>query len=362
MGEMVDVATVPGDAETVWALGVLPPVLHRSRDGGFTFEAAFSFPGGFRPQRVYVAPADPLIVVVAGYEAAFPLVLARSQDAGRTFEILRFEEAVFGRPGTATELLGLDPSRPTGDRLLLAAGSPSGSDEIFLSEDGGRSWSKVLTLSGMEVKSGFAMADDGQSVYLAGRAVFDRPGEAAAHLYRSNDGGRSFPDILASGEQGPHFNCLALAGARLFACGDEDKDGFLFAASTDQGRTWSDRVRLADIVGPPGCVGDTCLATALWLCEAYGVCSPGLSRDGGAFPGATDGPGDGTFEGDGSCSDGAPCPASTGDCGCRIPGAPGGRPAGPALLFGFGAAALWGSRRRRRRFGPVPRARKEKAR
>jgi photosystem II stability/assembly factor-like uncharacterized protein len=350
--EVVDLALAPGDPSRVWALTREPAALHLSTDGGSSFTQR-ALPAGMdslRLQRIVVAPSDARTLYLAGYAADAPLALLVSSDAGDSFDSQVIPAAVFARPATVTVLLGASPRAP--GTLLLAAGSPAGADEIWRSQDRGQSWTRVFTLAGTEYQTGFAWGEAAgaeDAVYVASRELFPRAGAPPARLYRSRDGGLTFPDgdVIPSGDSGPRYRCLEARGPRLYACAGDDLDSFLYGASTDQGRSWSPLVQLADVTGSLPCAAGRCLTTAIWLCERYGVACEGLAR-----PEAPERPADA-----GAVSDGrGPGCAGAGDCGgdgcgCRLAGRHAGESgrAAAALVIALTLALAVGGRRRRAR-------------
>jgi photosystem II stability/assembly factor-like uncharacterized protein len=329
-------AGVPAAQSTVWALsGELeaPRSLHVSSDGGASFSVKQTLSGGVFA-RILVAPSDPRTLYVAGYQGNTPLVLLESSDGGDSFTSHTAGPELFARSAPGVEVLGVHPTQPR--VLLLAAGSPSGADEIWRSTDGGASWTKVFTLQGMQVQSGFlwrTLEGGGEELLIAGRELFRKQGQPPAHLYRSRDGGLTFEEPIASPDTGPRYRCLAAQGSRLFACAGDDGDSFMTGYSDDGGRSWVPLARLTDVEGSRPCAAGRCLTTAIWLCETYGAACAGLASPDAASIDAPTGPVCKDCEGDG--------------CGCEL-GAQQEhreRPIGLAVLLAAAVVAL--ARRRR---------------
>jgi photosystem II stability/assembly factor-like uncharacterized protein len=345
--EVMDLALAPQDPARVWALTREPTALHLSSDGGVSFVQR-PLPAGseaLRLSRIVAAPgpgADAArTLYLAGHAADVPLVVLASTDGGDSFTSHVIPAAVFARPATVTLLLGASPRAP--GTLLLAAGSPAGADEIWRSSDGGASWTRVFTLAGTEVQAGFAWGEAGAAedrVYLAGRELFERAGMPPARLYRSRDGGLTFPaaDAVPSGERGPRYRCLEARGERLYACAG-DEDAFLYGASQDQGASWSPLVHLGDITGSLPCAAGRCLTTAIWLCETYGVACDGLARPETPPPPADGG---GTDLPAATCPDARDCGRG---CACGLAAAADPN-AGPAAVLVIALAAMLLRRRR----------------
>jgi hypothetical protein len=336
--DVVEVAFDPGDGQRVFALTRAPAALHVSNDGGQSFTALDAANARLAPDlrltRLFVvaAPAappeaPPLLVVTGAAVGGAPLVILRSTDAGASFAEERFGREVFARASGLSVGLACAVDLVSPGAWFLTAGDSTAADEIFRSLDEGRTWRRVLTLRGTEIKAGITFGATPTDMYVAGREVFSSNGDPGAHLYVSHDRGTSFVEPIVSATSGPHHRCLAYADGRLYGCGGPPNDAFLFGVSDDGGHTWAPLATLADIDGPRPCTNGRCFATAHWLCQAYGVCAADLPK--GDPPDAStdvrrDVPGD----------------AGTGDdggCGCRLGSAvTAGRPGAE----GVAAAAL----------------------
>ena len=308
-------ASVPAAGEAVWALvkdSDTSASLHRSGDGGASFTHHQSLPSGPRFGKLMSSASDPRTLYVAGFQASTPLVLLASSDGGTSFASRPAETAVFNRPATVIDVLGVDPTNP--QVLMLAAGSPAGPDEIWRSADGGATWTRVLALRGMEVQSGFVWRQGGPEgeVLVAGRELFRQPGQPPAHLYVSRDGGLSFTEVIASAETGPRYRCLAAEGTRLYACAGEDGDAFLTGVSEDGGRTWTPLASLTDVSGSKLCAQGRCLLTSTWLCDTYRAACAGLAPPEPRPEAPTD-----AAPPDSACT-GETCDGGGNGCGCRV--------------------------------------------
>ncbi len=325
-----------GNPQRVWALTRTPPALHQSLDGGRSFMLATALPPELRPERLYAvtrgaAGATSTRLYIGAYTTEDPLVVGVSDDGGATITYQHLGKEAFVRPNAVVQLDGPAPDAP--NTLFAASGVPDGPDEIWRSTDGGERFVRVLTLGGTEVRAGLAFGSGARAgtVYVAGRELFPSRDAPAAHLYVSRDGGTSFGPGLAVPPGGPTFRCLEAAEDRLYACGGGVGDTFLFGVSDDEGQSWTATATITDIAGPRACTSGRCLATATWLCDAYGVCSDDLpKRD--AQPADVADVDAGTSP-QGMTSD-------DGGCGCRIGGAAG-REARP-LAPGLGLALLLG--------------------
>lgn len=220
----------PGDPDTLW-VGTEPPMLHVSRDGGATFrplegiEALPSrrgwtfFHPPFRAGHVHglsIHPARPERLFAAVEHGA----LIYSRDGGATWR-----EALVGCDLHRT---AVDPADP--DRVLAGAG-----EGLFASSDGGESWGAVAALAGRYVHGvAFIAALPGRVLVYA-----DDPD---CPVYRSDDGGRSWrPAGRGLPRAGP-ADPLAVHPTdpeRLCYAGDASgRSGRLFV-SDDGGASWA---------------------------------------------------------------------------------------------------------------------------
>ncbi len=326
-----------GDPQRIWALAGDPPVLYRSLDGGDHFIRQHVFPADRQDPRLLAGPGLRLYLVSATVGAT--TVLDRSDDGGETWSSRELTAAIQPPPRNPLGALAVAPVRP--DTIVLVIPDPAG-DQLWQTADAGQSVVRLLQLRDGEVLAGFTFGAGPDSLFVAGTAPIRQAGRPPARLYRSDDGGRSWAEPIASGEDGPAYRCLGWQDGHLLACGAGESAGdrFLLGRSTDQGRSWSPVVRLADLQGARACVRERCTATELWLCDIYGRCADGPHDAGavdGGGPDAT-GPGGGT-------------PSAPGGCACRLdPSEP---PPPPVLLA---ALAGWARALRRHRRGQVSRA------
>jgi photosystem II stability/assembly factor-like uncharacterized protein len=160
-----DVALHPDAPDTVWAVA---GGLWGSTDGG----ATWSFLGLAEHllQRVWIAPADPGIVFIAGEGRDTALV--RSDDGGATWDVLPGIHGVRG--------LAIDPHDP--DRLFATR-----EEDLMRSDDGGLTWRLALlgdvpTIAARQLRD-VALAPSDTSVVIAADLRF---------VLGSDDGGRTW--------------------------------------------------------------------------------------------------------------------------------------------------------------------------
>jgi MYXO-CTERM domain-containing protein len=310
--------------ERVWALAAdgEARVLALSTDGGATFELVHSFSDGLAYARLLVAPSDGqrLYVTGAGAAGAGVTVLASSTDGGATWASRELTGGLTPPLENTLVPLAVAPADPG---VLFFSLVDAQGDEIWLSEDGGRSVRRVLDGGPRDWMTGLAFGP-GQTVYAAAAVIPVIDDGPPGHLFVSRDGGRTWAPPRPSARTGPAYRCLHAAAGKLYACdlGGPTGEAFLVGASTDEGQTWTPVVRLQELTGARTCVRAACAATEAWFCDRYGHCpappspappppdasDPSLPpRDAATNPDArpatcTDGPCDRANPGEGGCS------------------------------------------------------------
>jgi hypothetical protein len=312
-----DVAFDPSVPGKLWAVGGDPRVLGVSTDGGQSLTAKLTFPEPLRYIRVVLAPSDPRIIYLAGYKTKVPLVLAVSTDGGDTFTTDENASAGMADANQVVDLLGISPSDP---KTVYFVATNENGDEIWKSTAMGKAPVKILTLDAQGQQFGFTFGADAATIFVGSRDPLETVGKPPAWLYVSHNAGETW-DKHPSMDNGPRFRCLRWGEGKLYACAGDQNNGdtFLVGSSTDEGKTWTPVVTLADLQGARSCVADKCVATASWLCETYGICG-GLNRDG--KPPKAD----------------AGVPIAPKKKGCTFGGA--GRPGGAVALLLAGLAAV----------------------
>lgn len=200
MGGRLDVvAGVAGDVRTIY-LGHSSGGLYKSTDGGLTFAPIFSQGTSSAIGALAVAPSNPNVIYV-GTGEGFPRNTASpgdgvfvSTNAGKTW---RFS----GLAASAhVAKIAVDPSNP--NVAIVAALGPewtAGGDRgIFRTQDGGKSWQRVLWVNPTTGGSDVVFDPQDPSVVYAG--TFDylrqpwhfRGGGTGSGLYQSHDNGRTW--------------------------------------------------------------------------------------------------------------------------------------------------------------------------
>ena len=265
-GQWVADAAVASDG-TLWIVtssGGQPNDAYVSTDDGKSFSAAMipEAPGAWW-KTVRVAPSDKNRIYVSGYRvgetsdagAGAPIPLLYRTDNGKDWTNLPFSY----QGQSQLRLLAVSSADPN---LLFARTDDEPTDTLLRSDDGGMSFTAVLTFDNN--LSGFFERKDGTFV--------------AGSMYRgvqfSTDAGKTWN----STSQSPRMAC---AGARpsdgaLFSCGANwTPDMFALARSTDA-QSWSKLFRFSDLKGPIECPNDSqseMLCGPIWpmLATQFGI-------------------------------------------------------------------------------------------
>lgn len=219
----------------------------RSVDEGVTWSFGTTLPEDFVPATVDVAPTRPQRVYASGVGAfkAFASVV-RSDDGGATWA-----ESTFDMGGASAPYLAAVESDP--ERVWLRLDGDE-RDRLFFSNNGAVRFDPVIDKAEI---LGFALSPDGRvamggptdGLWIAG----------ADHVFAK------VSDV--------RVRCLAWTSAGLWACGDDAKDGFTIGLSTDGGRTFQKKLRLAEL-SPLPCVAEPCA-------KAWATISAQLQPDAG---------------------------------------------------------------------------------
>ncbi len=288
----------PTDASRAFALAVPmgdggggpagAPALFQSSDGGRSFGASalFTAPAGVTLAGVENARAAPSTVYLSGYSFP-PLATFLARSTGGPFATVDITAAVGGVPRIAA----VDPVDPMTVYLRVEGAT---SDALAITHDGGPDAAVALTLAG---KMG-AFLRRASGTILVGAP--DGPS------FRSTDGGKNF----AMWPNAPHLRALAERDGVLFAAADDQRDGYAVASSTDEGATWTPRLRLRDIAGPLQCGNLPSVCAGPWA-AVLALVTSAPPPDLAAAPGPTGG-----------------------GCGCTLARrAPPGNPLALALVF-----------------------------
>lgn len=246
--DAIDLAS-DGDAWVGTAETAGPNDIYRSTDGGVTWLAMGQATPTIWWKSVAVAPSSGDRVYIAGYELAHPDAgvpeptahLRRTSDGGASWT----ELPLTGVATASTPVVKIAAVAPDNPDVLwlrsLAAAAPSG-DVLYRSDDGGTTWQDVLS-------PGAAIGD--VVVQADGTVLAAVPGVG---LMASTDGGVSF----ALQGTPPRLGCMTQTSAGdLLACGANWDPDFQALGRSSDGESWSKVFRFVEMAGPLHCPAGT---------------------------------------------------------------------------------------------------------
>jgi photosystem II stability/assembly factor-like uncharacterized protein len=301
-GRIRAVAVSPADPRVV-LVGAAGGGIWRSADGGATFAPVSDDQVDLAVGAIAFAPSDPSVVYAAMGQEYLGSGVLKSTDAGQTWR--RVSGDSLPTPGLASDV-DVDPRDPNrvfvAQYAALSSDGPLVASGVYLSTDGGRSWSRTLTGLAKDVA---VDPSDPQTVYASMKRV-DEGGDRPPGVYRSADGGRTWSHAFLGPFEDDRLPAFSLAVSPAapgrvvaFAAGVIGVlNAFRVAVSPDRGRTWqlaggsglvaseaaflaaspSDAATL--FVGFPG--GDLFRTTdggATWRCVTLGYCDGRFGRD-----------------------------------------------------------------------------------
>jgi photosystem II stability/assembly factor-like uncharacterized protein len=306
---VVDLAVEPTNRAHVYAVyGVLPdggaindpPIgggVARSMDDGATWSDVGSIIDDFTPLTIDVAPSNPNVLYASGHDAAAAKqLLFRSDDAGTTWKRI-----VIPGPGNVY-IAAIDSTSP--DKIFVRTDDVR--SRLMVSDDAGATFHEILAADDLLV--GFALSPDGKQI-AAGSSM------GGVFLLTPSDGEAG----AWTSEKIRDFNvvCLTWGAAGLYACSDEQRDGYAIGLAKDARQPFTPLLRmptLTPLVCPsePGrCASDWCSVAPTIGVDAG--CPAESAPDAAGGDDALDGAPTESIEGAVT----SPAPVSSGGCGCR---------------------------------------------
>ena len=199
-----------------------------------------------------LAKNDDLLVLASGwgdpgeFKKPLPIWVCRSADGGVSWTIIK--EFPCGPDGHLVPFGDIGMAK---DRSLLAS-AYARNGYMLRSDDDGRTWQQIAVIA--ENHNEIAPLHIGGGRWLAVARTSDPPyPNATLDLYVSGDDGRSWnlrERVTLHGQHPGHLLLMA-DGRILLTCGDRRPDHLGVAAriSADEGKTWSDPVRVAETPG-----------------------------------------------------------------------------------------------------------------
>ena len=251
-GRIADVEVHPHDAST-WYVGVGSGGVWKTTNAGTTFTPIFDDQPSYSIGEIALAPSNPEIVWVgtgenvSGRHVAWGTGVYRSLDGGASWENMGLG---------ATEHIGKILVHPEDSDVVLVASegplwSAGGERGVYMSEDGGQSWTPTLTIDENTGVTDLEFApDDPNTVYAA---AFQRRrhtwgymgGGPESGIWKSTDGGRTWKEItngLPTGDIGKIGLAVTPADSDLVYATVEASGGEQgFYRSTDRAESWERR-------------------------------------------------------------------------------------------------------------------------
>lgn len=214
------------------------PIVVASTDNGASWtKLSGDLPTDFIPQTIDTAPSMPARIYVSGNapDTSEPPLLYRSDDNGATWFPLAIDTEA-----RRAYISAIDPLDP--DKLFLRL---QGDDEdtLVLTEDGGQTWTPLLTLTSPML--GFALSPDGARIAVGTKA-------GGLHVAQTTD--YAFELVAPT-----TVRCLTWAVAGLYVCASEATDGMTLGLSSADGQTLNPLYHLLDL-SPQDCPAGTATA------------------------------------------------------------------------------------------------------
>ena len=209
-GRITSVVGVPGDPSLYYA-GAGGGGVFKSVNGGITWKAVFEHEATSSIGAVALAPSNPNLVWVGTGEANIRndvidgAGIYFSSDAGATWKCMGLKNA-----GQISRVI-VDPhnSNVVFAGVLGHAWGPNAERGVFRTNDGGKTWKKVLFVDDTTGVSDLAMQADNPQVLYAGMWHFRRypwtleDGGDSSGIYRSTDGGDTWKKLTEGLPKGP---------------------------------------------------------------------------------------------------------------------------------------------------------------
>ena len=256
-GRIADVEGVPGDPAILYA-GSASGGVWKSTNAGTTWTPIFDKQPVQSIGDVALEPSNPEVVYVGTGEGnprnsvSFGNGIYRSTDGGKTWKWLGLADS---RHITRIVINPRDPRKVYAAALGSEYG-PNTERGVFMSEDGGDSWKRVLYVDDRHGASDLDIDPQNPNILYAGMWYFDRKqwthrsGDEKGGIFRSVDGGKSWSKVTKGlpALMGRIGVKVAPSAPNIVYAVAETKAGFVFR-SDDRGETWTKTSDNANTIG-----------------------------------------------------------------------------------------------------------------
>jgi photosystem II stability/assembly factor-like uncharacterized protein len=248
---VVAVAGVPGDLNVIYA-GAANGGIWKTTDAGVHWNPIFDDEDVQSIGALAIAPSDPNIVWAGTGEAfirgnvSIGDGIYKSIDAGKTWTHVGLD-----RTGRISKIV-FDPRNP---QIVYAAAlgtcyGPQQERGVYRTEDGGKTWQRVLFVDENTGAADLAMDPKNPNILLAGMwQVLIRPwdldsGGPGSGIYLSQDGGTTWKHLIGHGLPASPLGRIGIAIApsapdRVYALIETADDQGVLWRSDDQGDNWT---------------------------------------------------------------------------------------------------------------------------
>lgn len=245
-GRIADVEGVPGDANVVYVASASGG-LWKTTNGGVTWKPIFERQGTISIGDIALAPNNPDVVWVGTGESnvrnsvSFGDGVYKSTDGGKTWQHMGLKET------ERISAIAINPHNP--DIVYIGAlghaFGPNDERGVFMTTDGGKTWSKTLFIDNQHGVADLDIDPNNPNILYAGMWSFERKpwthrsGSEKGGVYKSIDGGRTWNKLTNGlpklmGRIGVR---VAPSNSNVVYAIVESKDGTLYR-SDDRGETF----------------------------------------------------------------------------------------------------------------------------
>ncbi len=203
-GRVADVEGVPGNPNIVY-VGTGSGGVYKTTDGGVTWDSIFDRQSTISVGDIALEPGNPNVVWVGTGESnvrnsvSFGDGVYKSTDGGKTWKHMGLKDT-----NTISKIV-INPKNP--DIVYVAAiGHAFGKNDergVFMTTDGGKTWSKTLFLDNEHGVSDLDIDPNNPNILVAGVWRFERKawtfvsGDEKGGVFRSIDGGRTWGKVTS---------------------------------------------------------------------------------------------------------------------------------------------------------------------